>query len=340
MKRYTGQKALYEAIARTRAKSQRRGILELLHPGNGKEEAPAAAVESVVDELMPPVSQVEIEPAKVPEKKPEKKPELKPEPEPELELDPDPVVVVEKPPAPVVKPVRPALDEPRPQPYPAKPWLRPKAVQLHDGRIEISLPYTIGVTVLLISILLMLGAFRLGQMQPRVQPPVAKNTMTNPAQPVVPETSKPEPALTRPEPAAPAVAETVAPPATSSAGVLTTSAAKPGDHVIVLAQQAQRNALDSAKAWFKEHGVTTEVIPVAALRDYLAGQGINTSVLGTRGGYMLVTADYYDNPKNPGTDGYKARQKIVELGKSYKGTAGAESFAPNYFSDAYGMKVR
>jgi len=110
--------------------------------------------------------------------------------------------------------------------------------------------------------------------------------------------------------------------------------------VIVLAQHAQRAPLESAKEYFKTHGVATEVIGVAALRDYLAGQGINTSVLGNRGGFMLVTADYYDNPQNPGTNGFQAKQKIIELGRGYKATAGSESFAPNYFSDAYGMKVR
>ena len=51
MRRYAGQKALYEAIARTKAKSQRRGILDLLHPGNSRveQEEPASAP-TVVEE--------------------------------------------------------------------------------------------------------------------------------------------------------------------------------------------------------------------------------------------------------------------------------------------------
>ena len=57
--------------------------------------------------------------------------------------------VAEKLPEPIVKPVRP-VERPEPQPRPVQPRLRPKAVQVHDGRVEISLPYTIGVTVLLV----------------------------------------------------------------------------------------------------------------------------------------------------------------------------------------------
>lgn len=301
MKRYTGQKALYEAIARTRAKSQRRGILEWLHPGNAKGED---VEQSVVEAPKP---QIQVEPIKPP--------------------------VVEKPPAPAIKPIRPAeVQRPEPQPRSAQPWLCPKAVQLHDGRIEISLPYTLGITVVLVGILLVLGAFRLGQMQRRAQLPAVKNSTFD-------QTKQPAPKAS-PSPVKQEVPAPVKETASTDTGGSATAPVQEGDHVIVLAQHAQRAPLESAREYFKEHGVATEVIGVAALRDYLAGQGINTSVLGTRGGFMLVTADYYDNPQNPGTNGFQAKQKIIELGRGYKATAGSESFAPNYFSDAYGMKVR
>jgi outer membrane biosynthesis protein TonB len=318
MKRYTGQKALYEAIARTQAKARRHGILERLYPGNGKDQHEEPAVVEEPKAQVP----VQVEPVKPPEEK----------------------LIVEKLPSPVVKPpVRPVVVEPRPQPQPrpAQPWLRPKAVQLHDGRIEVSLPYTLGVTVLLIAILLVLGAFRLGQMQHRTSPPAVTSSAPGTTNQVKQVTPKPDPAPVRQETPAPVPAPAPA-NETTSAGPsnAATPPAKSGDHVIVLAQNAQSKPLESAQTFFKEHGVALEVIDVAKLRDYLGGHGISTSVLGTRGGYMLVTADYYDNPQNPGTDGFKAKQKIIELGKAYKATPGSQAFAPNYFSDAYGMKVR
>jgi len=313
MKRYTGQKALYEAIARTRAKSQRRGILERLYPGGVREEP----VEPPAAEEPKPQPPVRVEPIKPPEPKP----------------------VVEKPPAPVFKPiVRPVADEPKPQPQPqprpVQPWLRPKAVQLHDGRIEISLPYTLGVTVLLVAILLVLGAFRLGQAQRRVQLPAVKDGTTAQPTSVAP---KVEPAPARAETPAPAPSVRETPATDTGAGAATTTpTAKAGDNVIVLARHAQSKPLEAVQAFYKEQGIDLEVIVVAKLWDYLAGAGLNTSVLGNRDGYMLVTKDYYDNPENPGTNGFRAKQKIIEIGKGYKNPL----FAPRYFSDAYGMKIR
>jgi len=300
MKRYTGQKALYEAIARTQAKYRRRGILERLHPGDGGQE------------VQPPVVE-----------------------EPKLQVEPvRPLVekpVAEKPPEPVVKHVRP-VEHSEPQPRPAQPRLRPKAVQVHDGRIEVSLPYTIGVTVLLVAVLLVLGAFRLGQMQHRYRLPAVNSSISGKAKPAAPKAD-----------ASPARAETPAPvretAAPDTGGATTVAPVEEGDHVIVLAQYPKQDDLVPVKEYFGQHGINTEILAVDKLRDYLAQQGMNTSVLGNRGGFMLV-ASYYDNPENPGTDGYKAKQKIKELGRGYKAPSDSESFAPKYFSDAYGMKVR
>jgi hypothetical protein len=317
MKRYTGQKALYEAIARTQAKMQRRGILERLHPGNGKEVDAQPPVEPPKPQMEPVKPQVE--PVKPPIEK----------------------VVVEKPPAPapvLIKPVRP-VEHPDTQPRRAQSWLRPKAVQLHDGRIEISLPYTIGVTILLVTVLLILGAFRIGQMQHQFRLPEVTNAASNPVKQVVPKTS-PAPVVRQEMPSAPAKPEPEkAPTNTSTAG----SAAVPdetGDHVIVLAQLPQREPLDAARKYFTEQGIATDVVSIPLLRELLSKQGINTRALGNRDGFMLVTNKYYDNPQNPGTDGYQAKLKIIEVGRGYKAQSGSESFAPNYFGDAYGMKVR
>ena len=60
------------------------------------------------------------------------------------------------------------------------------------------------------------------------------------------------------------------------------------------------------------------------------------------GRYFLQTKDRYSNPDKSGTNGYEAKKMITEVGAKYKGNApaGYESFAPHYFSDAYGKKVK
>jgi hypothetical protein len=55
-----------------------------------------------------------------------------------------------------------------------------------------------------------------------------------------------------------------------------------------------------------------------------------------------VTKNGYDNPDKPGTDGYLAKQKIIELGAGYKPPTGYETFrradGTGPFNDAFGMK--
>ena len=78
------------------------------------------------------------------------------------------------------------------------------------------------------------------------------------------------------------------------------------------------------------------------MQAHFSEYGIETEIVAERGHYFLQTKERYDNPDKPGTDGYKALQRIKEIGAKYKGKAppGYETFAPNYFSDAYGKKVK
>ena len=48
-------------------------------------------------------------------------------------------------------------------PSPVQTWLKPRPVQLNEGRIEISVPYYIGVIAGLVVLVVVLTAFRLGQ---------------------------------------------------------------------------------------------------------------------------------------------------------------------------------
>jgi hypothetical protein len=313
MKRYAGQRALYEAISRTRAKSRRRGILELLHPGNGNktvETAETPAVEEAKLQVAP------VESVKPPMERP----------------------VAEKPPAPVVKPAR-LVERPDPPTRAAHAWLRPKAVQLHDGRIEVSVPYPIGITIVLVAILLVLAAFRLGQMQHGSGLGAVKNMLPGKAK--VDTEPAPEGTDNRATPIAVEPRKDVPPEAPKpEADASVVNAAAQGNNVIVLAQYSKSEDLEEVKTYFAGHGIATRVIAVPVLREYLTSQHLDTKGLGDRGGFVLVTADCYDNPRTPGTKGDEVRKKIVELGRGYKAKPGFEKFAPNYFSDAYPMKIR
>ena len=78
------------------------------------------------------------------------------------------------------------------------------------------------------------------------------------------------------------------------------------------------------------------------MQKHFAEYGIETEIFRQNNSYFLVTRNRYDNPSKAGTDGYKARQQIIKVGAEYKGKApqGYETFAPHFFKDAYGKKIK
>jgi hypothetical protein len=196
----------------------------------------------------------------------------------------------------------------------AKWWRKPRIVQLNAGRIEFSMPYQIAVVLVLVFVFVILAAYRLGQSsypagpQQADQPDAAAQKMD--------DESPVERAMSNiPQPSAPAE--------NATAKTEVAEPVKPmGNNVIVLVVYDSLPDLAPVQAHFSEHGIETEIV--------------------TEGGrYFLQTKQRYDNPATAGTDGYRAKQKITEVGAKYKGKApaGYETFAPNYFSDAYGKKV-
>jgi hypothetical protein len=189
-------------------------------------------------------------------------------------------------------------------------WLnRPRIVQFNAGRVEVSMPYQLAIALLLGFVLLILVAFRLGQGGREIAGPAAK----------VPETvQKAAPkamAVVAPPKAAPAVEKTSVTPV-----VQRVEPVKPkGDNRIVIQSYQLRADLE----------------PV---RQYFAGFGIETEIMKIDDWYYLVTKDKYENPGRPGTDGYMAKQKIIELGAKYKAPPGSETFGSQPFHDAYGKK--
>lgn len=196
----------------------------------------------------------------------------------------------------------------------AKWWRKPRVVQLNAGRVEFSMPYQVGVAAALVLVLALLASYRLGQFAGLTVPAgpasasaqVPKALVEKPTDPVVSST---------PPPAAPA--ERTPPKPEKTEPVVAA-----GDNVIVLTHYHTMADLGPVQAHFAEHGIVTEIVPES-------GQ----YVLQTKQRYLSVT---------PGSDGYKAIQKIKDIGALYKGKAPPtyETFAPNYFSDAYGKKVK
>ena len=196
----------------------------------------------------------------------------------------------------------------------AKWWRKPRIIQFNAGRIEFSMPYQIGIALLLILILLFLAAYRLGQSSyPTGQqgaPDSAQETLKND------EEKLKEATMTNLMRSSEQAKKTS----------LKTKEAEPlkstGNNVIVLVEFERMADLVPVKTHFAENGIETVIDK-------------------ENGRYFLQTKQRYDNPATPGTDGYKAIQKIIEVGAKYKGKApaGYESFAKNLFSDAYGKKV-
>jgi len=184
---------------------------------------------------------------------------------------------------------------------------RPKLIQFNAGRIEISLPYQIAIVVVLFLVLLILAAFRLGQLEQQIgssisqiQPSEETNLTRLP---------------TRDVGLNPALSERI-PPATEEAE----SAGPAGNNRIVI----------------QTHQVMTQLMPVKKYFDQL---GIETEIRQVGGRYCLITKAKYQNTEIEGSDGYLAKQRIIELGADYKAPPGYEPFGAKSFASAYGMKV-
>jgi len=188
-------------------------------------------------------------------------------------------------------------------------WSRPRIAQFNAGRFEVSIPYQLAIALLLGLILLILMAFRLGQIDQKVADSAA-------------QTSKAE-QINQMDRAATAAAQTPVPAEkTPPDAEKAVPAQVTGDNAIVLVQYKRSADLVPVRQHFAEYGIKTEIVQ----------QG---------GWYFLITKDRYESFEQ-GSKGYKAKQKIVEVGAKYAGKApeGYETFAPHFFKDAYGKKVK
>ncbi len=119
--------------------------------------------------------------------------------------------------------------------------------------------------------------------------------------------------------------------------VADTTPVAPGNNVIVIASRTNSDQLTPLRDYFNKNGVPTGLVTYAKLREHLAKLSLSTAAVPKGDGYFLITTNTYNNPESSGTDGYKAKQEIIELGAKYQAPAGSASFAP---SGLYGLKVK
>jgi len=75
------------------------------------------------------------------------------------------------------------------------------------------------------------------------------------------------------------------------------------------------------------------------VQKFFAQNGIETEIRKIGNWYYLITVEKYDNPDKAGTDGFAAKQRIIELGAKYKAPPGYGTFGTKPFSDAYGIRL-
>ncbi len=176
---------------------------------------------------------------------------------------------------------------------------RPSIIRFNANKIEVSIPYQLAVALLLGVILLVLLAFRFGQW--------TKSEQGGQTAPDVEQTTKGGEGSSE---ATNSSAEEIVQP---------TAESPKGNNRIVIQTYQLRTHLEPVKQYF-------------------AGFGIETQIRKIDNWYYLVTKEKYESTERAGTEGYFAKQKIIELGAEYKAPQGYETFAPNFFKDAFGQR--
>jgi len=206
-------------------------------------------------------------------------------------------------------PEEPAEGQPiTPPERPARWPKKPKIIQFNAGRVEISIPYQLAIAILLGLVLLVLIFFRLGQI-------TSLSSQTNPKTPKNTQKATPKPTATALQRLA--AAEKIAP--VPASGEKTKPAKLEGNNRIVIQTYQLRADLEPVKQYFAQFGIETEIKKIGNW-------------------YYLVTRNKYENPEKPGTNGYFAKQKIIQWGAKYKAPPGYETFGTKPFHDAFGMK--
>jgi hypothetical protein len=195
---------------------------------------------------------------------------------------------------------------------------KPKPLQCHDGRIEITLSTRTATLVFMTLIVGLLACFKVGQWYPgfETRPLIEKSNNVSPAKPGLTMVSSSRQMPVDPEveivPSEPSKQEIVPIQAVKSIGY---------DNAIVI----------------QAFG---ELPDLVAVGKFFATRGIGTEVVGKGSTYFLITRERFPyNPEKANTGGRDLLEEIRLLGQAYKAPEGLESFAPNRFKGAYGRNI-
>ncbi len=210
---------------------------------------------------------------------------------------------------------QPAEITPPSQPRPDGSWdaMRRSAV---SNKRTLELSYSVVVVLVLACILIVLVAFRMGQIygeKNRILPYVDKNAGRN--EEIITKTAAPSLKEIRDE------KENIAKTSPPTPVEKTTVAKPKGDHIIIIATYSQKRDLEPVQKYYKQNGVVTEIE--------------------NRGGYyFLITKNRYASTLRTGSNGFYALEKIKRIGAGYRAPTGYEIFGSRPFQDAYGRKIR
>ena len=196
---------------------------------------------------------------------------------------------------------------------------KPKPIQCHDGRIEVTLSTKAAAMASLCLVAVLLACFRVGQWYPdsnigklidnknSVSPDrTGLTSLARPNRNVPVETGSAESRIRQPIDPAPQSA---------------------------LGTPAPRNAIV-----IQEFHTLEDLVGVGR---FFRSKGILTDIVSKEGVYYLITQQRF--PYNPAstlhTTGNELLEEIRLLGQEYKASQGLESFAPNKFKGAYGRNI-
>jgi hypothetical protein len=191
--------------------------------------------------------------------------------------------------------------------------VKPQLLGFVPGRRALLISYPVAGLLVLALVLAVLIAFKLGRLYSEKEQQLAGSEVKT-GQNNIGALASPPPDIVVEQPAAD---KDSAPPPAEEEKLL-----RPvGNHVIVIATYKQPDDLIPVKQYFDKNSIETEIQE--------------------RGNYyFLVTKDKFQSPKSDRSDGYFALRRIKQVGANYKAPTGYETFAPNLFQDAYGMKIR
>ncbi len=195
---------------------------------------------------------------------------------------------------------------------------KPKPLQCHEGRIEITLSTRAATLVFMALIVGLLACFKVGQWYPgfETRPFIEKENSVSPTQPGLTMVSS-----SRQMPVDPEVEVPVGEPSKQESVPVEAANAIGYDNAIVIQQ-------------------FSAVPDLVAVGKFFATRGIGTEVVRKGTTYFLITRERFPyNPEKPNTGGRALLEQIRLLGQAYKAPAGLESFAPNRFKGAYGRNI-